>query len=579
MRYLLCSRDPGCPEDDPLAVAVRRTAAADGLQITDLSDATWLATAGPGRPAIRTIGGWTLVGEVFNRHHPALHAIPDADPSAYEMKMLARFWGRFIGARLDGRGRLEALLRDPSGALDCIWWTQGPLTLAASDISDGLARSAGRGWRIHAGRVEAALHDPYSTSGDLLLDGPRALLPGGMVDVRDGRTTPLWRPDWIVREAEPLSDDDAAASLRDAVDQTLAAYARTGEALTVEVSGGLDSGIIAASLAARAPERVRLWLNAWGPDVSADERPWVQILADHIGISPTCVPRATGRLTPERLEALTLGVRPGLAALDGLHDADWAERFTAAGVDAVLTGKGGDAMFIQPADPAVYIDLRQALGRRALFSPALPGLARWNERSVWTLIAAARAGRWTSGSPDRPNPLLRPPATPPARHPWLDDIGDLGPAKRRQILGLVQGCGLHGPSLQTRAVAVRHPLLAQPVTEACLALPVAQLTLGRRDRALARRAFSDRLPDALVERRSKGEMTAFYGRLIADSLDVLRPWLLEGRLSALGLMDADRADAALTRETLAWQGGYVDIMTTAAIEGWVRAWERRLPGA
>lgn len=577
-RYLLCSRDADCPDDHPVLVELRQTARAQGLEITDLSDATWLATAGPGRHESRTIGGWTLIGEVFNRHRPALHAIPDEDPAAYEMKMLARFWGRFVGARLDSRGRLANLMRDPSGALDCIWWTQGPLTLVASDLSDELARTTGQGWRINAQRVEAALHDPYSTSGDLLLDGPRALLPGAMVDVRDGETVTLWRPDWIVREAAALSDDAAAASLRDAVEQTLAAYDKAGGALAVEVSGGLDSGIIAASLAARAPDRVRLWLNAWGPDVSADERPWVRILAEHIGISPTCVPRATGRLTLEGLEALTLGVRPGLAALDGLHDADWAERFTAAGVDTVLTGKGGDSMFIQPADPAVYIDLRQDLGLRALFSPALPGLARWNERSVWTLIRAARTGRWTSASPDRPNPLLRPPTAAHARHPWLTDIEDLGPARRRQILGLVQGCGLHGASLQTRAVSVIHPLLAQPVSEACLALPVAQLTLGRRDRALARRAFSDRLPAALVERRSKGEMTAFYGHLIADGLEVLRPWLLEGRLSAMGLIDPDQADAALTRETLAWQGGYVDIMTTAAIEGWVRAWERRLPG-
>ena len=105
-----------------------------------------------------------------------------------------------------------------------------------------------------------------------------------------------------------------------------------------------------------------------------------------------------------------------------------------------------------------------------------------------------------------------------------------------------------------------------------------RLTLGRRDRALARHAFADRLPAPLVVRRTKGEMTAFYGHLIADSLDLLRPWLLDGRLAAMGLIDAARADAALSRPALAWRGGYVDIMTTAAIEGCVRTWERRLGG-
>ena len=73
-------------------------------------------------------------------------------------------------------------------------------------------------------------------------------------------------------------------------------------------------------------------------------------------------------------------------------------------------------------------------------------------------------------------------------------------------------------------------------------------------------------------------MTAFYGRMIADGLDVLRPWLIEGRLASMGLVDRQGADALLNRESLAWRGGYVDIMVTAAIEGWVRAWEDRLQG-
>lgn len=576
--YLLCSRAPDCPADHPVAMRLREAAIIHGLSVRDLSATTWLAVAGPGRPQTRKVGAWTLIGEILDRRAPDVRRIPEDDPDAYEKKLVARFWGRFIGLRLDAKGCLSHLLRDPSGALDCIWWTQGPLTLVASDVPDWLAGIAGRGWRINVARVEAALHDPYSTSGDLLLDGPAALRPGAMTCIPDGPSVILWRPDWIVRSARAITDADAAAVLREAVDETLAGCIEREGGLAVEVSGGLDSSIVAASIAAQAPGRVKLWLNAWGPDETADERVWVEALAARIGVTATCVPRATGRLTPDLLEAFTLGVRPGLAALDGLHDADWADRLTKAGIETIVTGKGGDAMFVQPADPNVFIDLYRDAGWRALRSGALPALARWNERSVWSLVAAGRRGRWTAASPDPANPLLASPRACAGRHPWLNDIEDLGPAKRRQILGLVQGCGLHSASLQTLAASVLHPLLAQPVTEVCLALPAAQLTLGRRDRALARHAFADRLPAPLVARRTKGEMTAFYGHLIADSLDLLRPWLLEGRLAAMGLIDAARADAALSREALAWRGGYVDIMTTAAIEGWVRTWERRLDG-
>ncbi|MNY26078.1 hypothetical protein D3C86_1599060 [compost metagenome] len=143
-------------------------------------------------------------------------------------------------------------------------------------------------------------------------------------------------------------------------------------------------------------------------------------------------------------------------------------------------------------------------------------------------------------------------------------------------MSLLQGHGLHGPSRLTAAVDVFHPLLSQPVIEACLGLTTPQLTLGRRDRALARLAFRDRLPPEVLQRRSKGELTAYFGRMIADGLPDLRPWLLDGRLAALGVIDRRSAEAALTRDALIRCGDYPDILLAAMFEGWVRAWDNRL---
>ncbi len=560
----------------PLA-RLRARAEAAGMTVVGLSAQTWIAVEGARKPPLLSVGAWTLIGDVLNRNATPVRRVHDHDPLVYEKKMMARFWGRFIGVRLDGAGRPTAVLRDPSGALDCVVWTAEGLTVVASDPPAWLPAAHRSGWRIDDARVEAALHDPFGTTGALLIDGPTAVLPGTLQPLPEGPSATLWRPDWIARSAPPQSDDAAEAGLRDAVDEAVAGAARLGGVLACEISGGLDSSIVAAALAGAAKDQTRLWLNAWGPDPSSDERTWVAALADHLAIPATVVPRAVGRVTADFLENMPQGFRPGLAALDALHDADWAARFEAAGIDRVLTGKGGDSMFIQPADIGVFVDLWRAQGWRAILSPDLVQLARWNERSVWTLVRQARQTLWRPTAIDEPNSLLAPRrSASSSRHPWLDRVEDLGPAKRRQILGLVQGVMLQGPSLQTRAVSVFHPLLSQPVVETCLALPTPQLTLGRRDRALARKAFADRLPATITSRKSKGEMTAFYGRMIAEGLDVLRPWLLEGRLAARGLLDLAGADAALTREALAWRGGYVDIMVTAAIEGWVRAWERRL---
>ncbi|MNS08352.1 Asparagine synthase [compost metagenome] len=379
----------------------------------------------------------------------------------------------------------------------------------------------------------------------------------------------IHRPDLLA-----LQPPEAAAQLRDALKEAVDGLASATDAVAAEVSGGLDSSLVAAAL--HPSHQVRLWLNAFGPGPGADERRFVQALAAHLDIEVTTYSRRPSVLTRKELEAAPQRLRPSLAALDGAFDQEWAVRCAKAGVDALFTGKGGDGLLIQPATSKVFTDLWRLKGWRSLASPDLAHLARLNERSVWTLVAEAR--RWR-GQMDRPRPgqdLFTPLATSPARHPWLKEASAWGPAKTVQVLSLLQGHGLHGPSRLTAAVDVFHPLLSQPVIEACLGLSTPQLTLGRRDRALARLAFQDQLPPEIIQRRSKGELTAFFGRMIADGLEDLRPWLLDGRLAALGIIDRRSAEAILTRDALIRGGDYPDILVAALFEGWVRAWDSRL---
>lgn len=110
--------------------------------------------------------------------------------------------------------------------------------------------------------------------------------------------------------------------------------------------------------------------------------------------------------------------------------------------------------------------------------------------------------------------------------------------------------------------------------EAVLATPTYQLTKGGHDRLLARDAFADRLPTILLQRRSKAELSGYYGRVLAANLDQLRPHLLEGRLAGQGLIDRDQVEAALRVEHLIWQGGYGELMILALVESWLQAWKR-----
>ncbi|WP_322621654.1 asparagine synthase-related protein, partial [Leptospira borgpetersenii] len=123
---------------------------------------------------------------------------------------------------------------------------------------------------------------------------------------------------------------------------------------------------------------------------------------------------------------------------------------------------------------------------------------------------------------------------------------------------------------------VRHPLCSQPVFETCLALPARLLVHDGRDRGLTRMAFSESLPPEILDRRSKGDMSRVYGKIVLDHLDFLRAWLMEGRLAALGVIDIEGTSRLLTRESLIWRGRYGPVLTAAAFEAWVRVWERRL---
>lgn len=68
-------------------------------------------------------------------------------------------------------------------------------------------------------------------------------------------------------------------------------------------------------------------------------------------------------------------------------------------------------------------------------------------------------------------------------------------------------------------------------------------------------------------------MQAIYGQIIADSLPILRPWLLDGALAPHGLIDRPRAEALL-RPEFARGGGPHD--GRAVTEAWLRRGESRL---
>lgn len=538
------------------------------------------------RPLLNDRG--VIIGDLFDRRTGRLAAsehfglAPDpGSAGALCRRLTAEFWGRYVVISRQSAAQAPTIFRDPSGALDCLVWRTDGLTIVTSDLADLPTECLPPRLAINWERIGGFLIDPANMGAALGLDGVRAVTPGAMLAPEDPQSVTMWNPAAFANS--PRAPIEAAeADLVRVVDACLGAYAGAGGPILAEVSGGLDSAIVASALGRSSGANVVQWLNYHIADPQGDERGYARAVADHLGLQLTEAKKPELDLTIERLAALGSSARPSLNTLDAHYDEDLAKRCAALGAHTILTGQGGDAVFFQMRTPLIAADaLHHRLTPRqtaALFA----GLASWTRSSIWSVARAACLQRLGVGRDTawRPPPFLsralrqgdlgRDP------HPWLRDLEGVAPAKRLQIHSLASALLFHGGCQRARRAELVHPLLFQPVVELCLSIPSFDLTLGRRDRALARRAFAGRLPAGVIERRSKGDLTAYYGRMLGRSLGVLCPFLLEGRLADHGLIDRDLLSALLTEEALICQGGYPDLLELIAIEAWVQHWESRI---
>lgn len=557
MSYLAVTWRPGAPEPGWLAALGR--ALPPGWTSLGVEGAQ-IALSGRRRGQVRTLAGGLLVGEI----HGGVGGAGDRTALAAARSLCQGAWGGYVALLRDAGGGWGAF-RDPSGALDCLTWRRGEAQIVTDEIppwlDPWLPDEIGLDWDVVAGLVA----QPVRQSAAVALRGVRAVAPGEFWSRAGGEQ--IWTPGNAARRPGP-ERVEALCVLPNIVDAVVEAQAR-GRVL-IELSGGLDSAIVASALSPGA-----ISLNYHVPDLGGDERAYARAVAERCGLRLIEAEKAAPRLDLSALAARSGGARPALNALDCQHDDDVAGRCRAMGVDTLITGQGGDHVFFQAPTALIAAD---ELSR--LSADVLAVLSRRLGCSAWSVLGQALRARWGRRTPpQRPDHVssaawdlaLSLPA-----HPWLADLAGLPPAKALQAASLAASLPLQGASVRSGAASLRHPLLSQPVAEYCLSIAVPVLASGGRERGLARDAFTGRLPDCVVRRRGKGRLSSHYGRMIATGLEDLAPLLLEGRLAQEGLLDLEALSKMLSLEHLVWRGGYGLHLGLAAIELWVRAWEERL---
>jgi asparagine synthase (glutamine-hydrolysing) len=156
-------------------------------------------------------------------------------------------------------------------------------------------------------------------------------------------------------------------------------------------------------------------------------------------------------------------------------------------------------------------------------------------------------------------------------HPWADVPPRQLPGKVAHVAALVRAQNhVEGHGRQRMAPMI-YPLLSQPLMEACLAIPSWLWCSGGRNRAVARAAYADRLPESVIARQSKGTFDSFSARLFAANRANIRSLLLDGILGQHLPLDRGAIEAAVATP-LPDGEAIVRLWSLVDAETWARSW-------
>lgn len=311
--------------DPEKAAAVAGLAERNGLVPLEVASSV-LGFAGNPLSSHRLGDGSLIVGDLFSRSG----ATPECPRDG---------WGNFLAFSADADG--VRITRAPLTGMPFYWAAFGGGIVGASDIAllEGLIGP----WRIDWNFVAHTLAYINLRSERTGLKSVQELLPGTELLWTQGRASvaSFWSP-WAHVGAQAHTPVPAlAAELERRVMRSVGAWSASRPNILLELSGGLDSSIVAAALHAAGADFSAITFATPGAD--GDERLYARAVAQHLDIELI----ETGH--DERAIDLTampavLQARPGAYSVLGGIDRAFDGAIGARDV-ALFGGIGGDNVF------------------------------------------------------------------------------------------------------------------------------------------------------------------------------------------------------------------------------------------
>ena len=502
-------------------------------------------------------------------------------------EMLGRLRGMFALAVFDTRQRALFLARDRVGKKPLYWARHGGRLLFASELKALRAALPARP-ALDRRALAAYLAFGFVPEGQCIVQGVEKLPPAHWLrldaltgEVRQRRYWSL--PADAAAEVEPAA---AAATLLGRLEEAVALRLRADVPLAVFLSGGLDSGLVAALAGRHAAGLRAVTIGFGGRD---DEVAAARASAARSGVELTAV-------TVDAGAGLTL-----LPQLAGVFDEPFADssaiptllvaRAARAHAKVVLNGDGGDEAL---AGYRRFLAARVSeLPGAALLGPpvarllgALAGsgsrLAGWSARLADGLADPARSylswGPVKLGLPEVAELTGQPAELPPALGALLDRHAGLDPVRRLARLELeffLPGDLLVKMDRATMAASLeaRSPFLDHELLEWAATLPAAVLLRGLRTKAVARRAARGLLPAAVRRAPKRGFEVPLRDWLAGPWAGEVRQLLEDPHAAVRRVLEA----APLAR----WQHwqrqgdperAARSVFTLLTLEHWLRRW-------
>jgi asparagine synthase (glutamine-hydrolysing) len=529
-------------------------------------------------------GGGVLLGTVFRRNGAAAiqtFRSNESDRIARTggQSLIDDYWGGYVALFGKGRRGEVHVLRDPTGAVPCFHTGRDGLMFIFSDL-EVAAESGLIGGAIDWAFVAHHLAYPGLRTARTGLAGISEVLAGTRLRLGPGgeaTTGCCWSP-WTFVGSNRLRVEpaEAAEGLSAEARRCVGAWASQCSSILLQLSGGLDSSIVAACLSQAQADIHCLTLAT--PHPGADERAYAQAVADQIGAPLTVVMLDVDGADVTRGWKARLA-RPGINVLQRSVDAAVAGEARRIGAGGVFSGGGGDSVFCYLDTAAPATDVLRTRGVSAAFAMSVADLAALHQCTLWRAagLAMRKALRPPPRSWRRDRQFLSDMAcaVPAQDHPWIPGPSDALPGKREQVASIMGLQSIADGSEQGEGAAVRHPLLSQPLVELCLSIPSWMWIAGGRNRAVARDAFANALPPVILGRRTKGDFSGFTADIFDRQRPVLRERLLGGELAARGLLDRPAIERFLAAPIRPRDSAYLRLFLFADLETWIGSWTDR----